>query len=338
MEMRRFLQQFALFALACGLLYPLVVVAFSIFLPLPYVKNVRHPLGGNGHMYTRLLELEGHGPVDVLFLGSSHTYRGFDPRIWEQRGYSSFNLGSSSQSPVQTELLVKEYLDQLRPKLAVYEVYGVLGNLDGVESALDLIANRKVDLASMEMVLRVRNMLAFNSMIYGTTRQLLGVDQNFTEVRSIPPDRYIPGGYVQHEETTSDTSAAAGTTRGRLKVFQWHAFQRTIALFKERGVPVVLVEAPTTRNFHQELHATPSEVDQWLRAKPNFLDMNGVTGLADSTHFYDRHHLRQQGVILFNNALIDSLAGRDLLPSPHVDARRTNLGGSIMHRMLVIVR
>ncbi|HQW41813.1 MAG TPA: hypothetical protein PK149_11635, partial [Flavobacteriales bacterium] len=78
--------------------------------------------------------------------------------------------------------------------------------------------------------------------------------------------------------------------------------------------------------------------DQWFRAQPNFLDMNGVTGLADSTHFYDRHHLRQQGVILFNNALIDSLAGRDLLPSPHVDARRTNLGRSIMHRMLVNVR
>ena len=316
MEMRRFLQQFALFALACGLLYPLVVVAFSIILPLPYVKNVKHPLGGNGHMFTRLLELKGHGPVDVLFLGSSHTYRGFDPRIWEQRGYSSFNLGSSSQSPVQTELLAKECLDELQPKLVVYEVYGVLGNLDGVESALDLIANRKVDLASLKMVLRVRNMLAFNSMIHGATRQLLGVDRNFNELRSIPPDLYILGGYVEHEETAADTSTTPRTTGGGPKSFQWTAFQRTLALLKEHSVPVVLVEAPTTRNFHRELHATPSEVDQWLRAQPNFLDMNGVAGLADSTHFYDRHHLRQQGVALFNNALIDSLASRNMLPSP----------------------
>jgi len=314
MEMRRFLKQLALFALACVLLYPLVVVACSIILPLSFVKNVKHPLGGNGHMRTRLAELKGHGPVDVLFLGSSHTYRGFDPRVWEARGYSSFNLGSSSQSPVQTELLVKEYLDQLEPQLVIYEVYGVLGNLDGVESALDLIANRKVDLASLEMVLRVKNMLAFNSLIYGATRQLLGVDRSFNEPLLNPPDQYIPGGFVEHDETAADTTATVRTTVGGPKAFQWNAFQRTLALLKVQGVRTVLVEAPTTRPFNTQLHADPSEVDQWLRERPDLLDMNGAAGLVDSIHFYDHDHMSQKGVVLFNNALINTLAERHLLP------------------------
>ena len=60
-----------------------------------------------GHLHSRLLEINKHQNVDVLFLGSSHAYRGFDTRIFKESGIASFNLGSSSQAPVQSLLLLK---------------------------------------------------------------------------------------------------------------------------------------------------------------------------------------------------------------------------------------
>jgi len=77
--------------------------------------------------------------VDILFLGSSHSYRGFNPQYFS--GYKTFNLGSSAQTPIQTNLLLKRYLHQLNPKTIVYEVYPISLSIDGVESSSDIIAN-----------------------------------------------------------------------------------------------------------------------------------------------------------------------------------------------------
>ena len=80
-------------------------------------------------MFTRLKEVKTVKNVDILFLGSSHTYRGFDTSIFHDCGYSAFNLGSSSQTPIQTLTLANRYLKQLNPKLVVLEVYP--GNFTG---------------------------------------------------------------------------------------------------------------------------------------------------------------------------------------------------------------
>ena len=90
-------------------------------------------------MLTRLNEVKNIKNIDILFLGSSHTYRGFDTRVFKKNGYNSFNLGSSSQSPIQTLTLTKRYLNQLNPKLIVYEVYPTTFTIDGIESSLDII-------------------------------------------------------------------------------------------------------------------------------------------------------------------------------------------------------
>ncbi|NHW60088.1 hypothetical protein HA378_33495, partial [Escherichia coli] len=76
---------------------------------------------------------------------SSHAYRGFDTRVFSKNGISSFNLGSSSQSPINTQVLLKQYLDRIKPKMIVYEVYAGTLSADGVESSLDMLSNNKID-------------------------------------------------------------------------------------------------------------------------------------------------------------------------------------------------
>lgn len=45
-----------------------------------------------------------------FFLGSSHAYRGYDPRVFSDHGLSTFNLGSSSQRIMHSYIIAKEYI------------------------------------------------------------------------------------------------------------------------------------------------------------------------------------------------------------------------------------
>src|SRR5689334_14184152 len=102
--MRKFI--FNLFAaiLAFGIFYIVAVAALGT---LPF-KNLNYRLGAYGHLFTRVKEIDSVKKVDILFLGSSHSYRGFDPRIFKQYGLTSFNLGSSSQTPIQAKILLEK--------------------------------------------------------------------------------------------------------------------------------------------------------------------------------------------------------------------------------------
>ena len=79
----------------------------------------------------RFRELQTVSDVDIIFIGSSHCYRGFDPRIFERLGLKTFNMGSTSQTPLNSYYLIRDKLDQLKPKLVIIELYPVILAGDG---------------------------------------------------------------------------------------------------------------------------------------------------------------------------------------------------------------
>src|SRR5438477_3987320 len=94
--------------------YLVVVFCLSIFYVgrsplLQLVIGNDSAAGGIGHTLQRLREVESVGSVDILFIGSSHAYRGFDPRLFAETGLTSFNLGSKAQSPLNSYFLLKHY-------------------------------------------------------------------------------------------------------------------------------------------------------------------------------------------------------------------------------------
>lgn len=63
------------------------------------------------HSYTRVMmdEMYSDGPIDVLFSGSSHTYRSYDIGIIEEiTGVNAFNVGSSAQQLQGAYYLIRE--------------------------------------------------------------------------------------------------------------------------------------------------------------------------------------------------------------------------------------
>lgn len=67
---------------------------------------------------------EKKNTADIIILGSSHGYRSFSSmQIWEDRGYSCYNLSTSSQTYMSSYYLLKDAVRTQHPKAVVLELY-----------------------------------------------------------------------------------------------------------------------------------------------------------------------------------------------------------------------
>jgi hypothetical protein len=306
--MHKFLKRLFLFFAFVITAYLVLLIFWGEVMPNIFKKNLNYSLGAYGHMHTRLTEIEKYKAVDILFIGSSHAYRGFDTRIAKEYGYESFNLGSSAQTPVQTKLLLEKYLDKIKPAIVVYEVYPYTFVNDGVESSLDMIANGTIDGNTVKMAFELNHIKTYNSLVYGLYRHMLNRDKNFKENTVIREDSYIPGGFVERKIANNADSipVAVKKTEWTPKPYQLAAFEQTLALVKQKGIKLILVQAPVTKQ-EKEKYYNHKEIDDYFAGKAIYYNFNHSLNLSDSVHFYNKDHLNQRGVMLFNKNLFDSI-------------------------------
>jgi hypothetical protein len=256
-------------------------------------------------MYSRLSEIKKWGKVDILFLGSSHAYRGFDTRIFSKNGYKTFNLGSSAQSPAQTKVLLNRYLESLNPKLVIYEVYPDTFTIDGVESSLDIIANDKNDFNSLKMALEINNIKTYNTLIYGFTRDLLGLNESFFEPVVKGNDKYVTGGFVE-KEIRFYKPQKFEEKEIILNDYQLKIFSEIVEMLNNNNIELILVYAPIPKVNYNSYRNT-NYFDKKMKGYSTYFNFNEIITLNDSLHFYDSHHLNQDGVEIFNKELIELL-------------------------------
>jgi hypothetical protein len=302
-ELSHFLKRLLLFAGFSAAVYWLCIILSGELLPQHLRQNLSYLRGAYGHTFTRMQEAKNTRNVDILFLGSSHTYRGFDPRIFAQYKLKTFNLGSSSQTPVHTKVLLKRYLDKLNPKIVICEVYPEIFSLDGVESSLDIISNDHNDRYSAGLVMNNTNVKVLNTLLFSVYRNLIRHTDHQQEQTRKGPDTYIPGGFVERDMARFRYEMAAEPVKRDLKPFQLKAFREDIELLQSRGIRVILVQAPITRAFYASF-ANPQAFDSLMRTCGEYHNFNETMQLDDSLHFYDAHHLNQEGVRLFNQEIV----------------------------------
>ena len=295
--MKSFIKHSILFGIFSTLIYAVVISLFS-----DHNDNIVYKQQG-GHMYTRLNEIVDYSNVDVLFIGSSHAYRGFDTRLFDEVGISSFNLGSSSQAPVQSHLLLKKYLDKVKPKTIVFEVSPLTFSSDGLESSLDIISNSKIDLYSIGMLFQVNHIKLYNTFLYAAVQQLLHRNTDFVEDRIIGKDTYISAGYVQRNENEFQSRKPIDKS---IKAEQMAAFKKIVRRIKSKGIKLVLVQSPFTQ-IEYNSYSDNKGFDEEMRAHSIYHNFNEMITLNDSVHFYDPNHLNQKGVDVFNKKLIELL-------------------------------
>ena len=312
--MRRFIRQLLLFLPFCAAAYLVLLVVWGEASPRCLQRNLNYRRG-TGHLLTRLREARETGPVDVLVLGSSHAYRGFDPRIFADRGLRMFNLGSRAQTPLHTRILLDRYLDGLRPQMVIWEVFPLTFTIDGVEATLDLLANDVHDRHVRELVGRHRHLAVFHNYLFMLYRRATGLDRLTREHRVAGPDTYVAGGFVEHTGEAGERRLApgGGPADWKLRDDQLEAFRQALDLLRERGIPVVLVQAPIPSAL-RGAYRNNDEFDKWMSELGRYWNFNHLVDLDDDLHFFDDHHLNQDGVRAFNEALLDRFQAEGLLP------------------------
>lgn len=306
--MKKFILNTFIFLIFTALFYLVALFIWGRYAPYMLKPNVNHKIGSYGHLYSRLSDVKNQSNVDILFLGSSHAYRGFDTRIFSKYGYKTFNLGSSSQTPTQTKVLLDRYLDTLNPKMVIYEVYPATFTSDGVESSLDIIANDKNDFYSFKMALKINNIKTYNTFLYGLTRDLLNLNESFTESVIKGNDRYVSGGFVEKE-----IGFFKPTPFERKEIifnnYQLESFSEIVQILKNKKIELILVYVPIAK-VNYDSYINSSYFESLMSEYSEYYDFNKIISLNDSVHFQDSHHLNQNGVELFNEKLIEILNKR----------------------------
>ena len=303
--MKKFILKTSLFLLFASLFYVVVLSFWGRFLPYELKPNINYRIGGAGHTHSRLTEVKKYGEIDILLLGSSHSSRGIDTRVFSENGYRAFNLGSSAQTPTQSKLLLNRYLDRLNPKTVIYEVYPLTFSLDGVESSCDIIANDMNDFESLKMAFTTNNIKTYNTLIYGYTRNFLGLDNSFVEKKIKADDEYISGGYVEKKLKFYQPEKFDKKEISFLD-YQIESFKEIVQTLKDRDVELILVFAPIPK-VNYESYENISYFDSIMKNHATYYNLNETMVLNDSLHFYDSHHLNQNGVVILSNKLIELL-------------------------------
>lgn len=305
--MKLFYKQFIFSSFFCFSIY-LIVIALLSGIDLKKAQlpiNLKTVRGERGHQFSRLSEVKYFKNIDILILGSSNAYRGFDPRIFKQNGFTIFNLGSSAQTPNQTDFLINKYLNQLNPKVVIYAISPIALEIDGVESMLDLISNETLDEQILFSTLSYKKVLLLNSFLYQLFRKVFRLDVNYTEYYSKDLDTYISGGYVQRVVTPFNTKDYESKKR-RLNAELLTKFSNVCSLVTKRGLKLVLIQTPV----HNLKFDDDFDLTDFTSIMSDFevnLDYSNDNRFHSDSLFMDNVHLNQNGVDLFNPILIDSL-------------------------------
>ncbi len=316
-------RQAALYGLLFMMLYGLVGwIFFNIRVGDQSVLDLatRNPVetGGFGFTLPRIREAETRGEVDILFLGSSHTYRSFDPRIFAEYGYRSFNLGTTGQTPINSYYVLKRYFPKLRPRLVILDIYRNLYDRDGLESFYDLSKNAPFSWEMVAMALALRTPHALNAALDNFFLTQTGRLER-AQQQPFEDEVYVPGGYVETHKVYTKTPNPK-PRRVELQEFQLDYLRRIIDTVHARGSRIVLVSQPEPLEIlravvnYDEIAATFATIAEEKGVR--YFDFNFKLPVQTHVHFSDADHLNPAGVRFYNTALIDTLQKHRLLPTP----------------------
>lgn len=279
------------------------------------LPNVKYPLGGYGHTLVRMQEAQKAKDIDIIFIGSSHVYRGFDTRIFEKHNIRTFNLGTSSQSPFVSYYLLKEYLPSLKPRIVVMDLFWGALSMSSVEAGADIIANSEVNESIVDMAWETKDVILLNGLLLSKIYQSF-YPLDTTIQGKFKFDQYIEGGFVQTSEKENRLSEEELTSLKPTKIepakIQLEYLRKIITLCKNHNIQLVFTVAPVTSEYlesienHEEYSSLINRIANESGAA--LIDYTGRDlNLSSKYDFYDAHHLSQSGVAKFNEVFIKEL-------------------------------
>lgn len=317
-----------------------IKVVFYLFILLGLNLLIAHVLGvlerdvdKRGYAFDKyrwkeFYQLPEGDQLDILFLGSSHAYRGIDPSLIDSLlDIHSFNLGSSGQTPLTSYHILKNAVHHVEPKMVVVDLYfhafleeNQLSNAGNnwleiksskakwsfLFNAFDLY-----EIAALTVLPIIRKK---NNVRYLLRKYLLG-DDHLNDAGT-----YQQQGYVRQDSRVSLAELEAEQFYNQLQLKKNWALQKhleglrkLVRFCRENGIEVRCISAPMPSISYQKIR-DKQQIQQYLSTLTRELGVayqddtqNPNLGLQDDLHFYDDNHLNHAGVQRWNKALIPFL-------------------------------
>ncbi|MFN0032825.1 MAG: hypothetical protein ACKVOR_11760 [Flavobacteriales bacterium] len=247
---------------------------------------------------------------DAIVIGSSHAYRGYDPRVFEANGLSLFNAGSSSQHALASRILMNDFIKPAINTLVIIDIYDKVFEGEGMECNMKLIQNASDDPVARHLLSYQPDMRTFNAYI---TRQFSSDAANEVEAKG-----YITNGYCTKQDTlfTFPDSVAWDFVPNHQFL---HALDGLMQDLERAGIKYILVSHPQPAiKWQSEYHSSFVKFLSPLISTHNarYVDLTFDKRFNQYTCFADQNHMNQAGVDLFNHLLIDSLRQLNYLNTP----------------------
>lgn len=296
--MKRFIKNLLTFIILTLIIYPIVIWCIG-FIFQKGTKTIVTSYKHNSIYNSKIFEIKNHEEVDLLILGSSHAYRGFDTRKFDEISLKSYNLGTSAQTPLQTVYLLEKYLPIFKPKYVIWEMFPEMFCTDGVSAGIIQILNDTVTPSMILTALKTKNIKYINSAIFNLVDQkLMGLNPTPKEIKY----PHIPGGYFENKNTNYKQSDLKDHFL-KVNPEQMAAFRDGVEEIRKTGAQIILVEAPVTQYYNSKIK-NHNEFTQNFKDFKNYYIYNNMDSLTDTVHFYNSDHLNHKGVKIFNNQLI----------------------------------
>lgn len=230
--------------------------------------------------YTRLTmhELyETKGPIDTLFLGSSHCFRAYDPQLFtELTGKTAFNLGSSSQNYDTSYYLLREALRTHEIKTVYLDMHYKFLFVDKNDRDLvqaNIISDyMKPSGNKLEFLTRTAELSQLTNRIFPFRRdwEKLGdlsylkevwKNKQTTAYRNYEPvvleqERYAGKGFVYSEEELDAEAITWWENFGRVEedmnstvTYTLSYLKRIVNLCREENIRLIFVTAPSFEKY-----------------------------------------------------------------------------------------
>jgi hypothetical protein len=297
--MKKFVFNILFFSVSFVMLYPFMLFLWGLYMPDNFKKNVENV--DKGLLTLKKNELSHFKNVDYWVLGSSHAYRGYDPRVFAQYGLKMVNWGSSAQNAVQSEWIFDKYIDSIKPKKIILDIYPLMLNHENLLPYLDFWMN---DITSTFPLTKINysNINEVNTSIFTFLKKKMNVSTfNDASLRGT----YIKGGYVESNQKFKKQVEDYKTKNYKILPLHAQAIERIVQKCKDRNIKLYMIQSPVTKP-HYEIVLNNKEINEYFSTFGNYYNFNQTLSLTND-FFFDNNHLNQKGVEVFNRRLIEVL-------------------------------
>lgn len=268
----------------------------------PIIKALQNEIVLQKNVYHKVYnEFDFNSKYDIVFLGSSHCYRCLDPKIFEKENLKVYNLGSSSQTPLNSYSILKKI--KAHTLSILLEVYPVIGDLTGKESFMSMAASNMDFSLVSDMAFELNDLRCYNIL------SILPILNNYEKTQSYDSIGFYKGYFETKDSIKTPIKYESYKLSPKNMDVQLNYIKKIVKLCKESNIKLAFVFAPvpSEQKVMNEEYYINGITQICADDRMCFFNYGRLHNLNSKMNFCDDDHLNKSGVELFNKRLISEM-------------------------------